>query len=71
MVKRWIVSRGTEIIHVFTTRQAGIKYIKELLTQSLEDLKEQDNLKTPYDYNVDFPRLQLYRINTRETYLGL
>jgi len=66
----WIIVRDMEVCKVVNNRKEGIKYIKDLLKQTLKDLNKQDKTNE-YDYEIYFPALSLQRVFERETFLGL
>ena len=71
MAEKFILQRGEKIIGTFDKRFEAIEQLIIMLKQTLQDLKGQDKIKSEFDYNIDFPRLQVYRIEIRPAYLGL
>jgi len=68
---KWILQRGEKIIGTFSKRCEAVKHLIKMLQQTLEDLKKQDTIKSEFDYNIDYPRFQIYQIKIRPAYLGL
>ena len=68
---QWILQRGEkEIIGTFEKRSLAVEYLIKMLRQTLQDLKGQDKLSSEFDYNIDYPRIQIYQIKIRPAYLG-
>lgn len=67
----WILQRDMKIIGTFDKRFLAVEYLKTMLNQTLQDLRYQDKISSEFDYNIDYPRIQIYKIKIRPAYLGL
>lgn len=68
--QKWVAYREGEVIGIFKDRKESIKYLKELLTQTLKDFENQDKTDE-FDYKIDLRRITIEPIKKRESYLGL
>ena len=68
--EQWVAYREGEAIAVFENRREAVKYLKELLNQTLKDFDKQDKTDE-YDYNIEIKRIVIEPIKLRATYLGL
>jgi len=68
---KWVLQRGDDIVGTFGNRHEAVKHLLKMIKQTSEDLKNQAKIKSEFDYNIDHPRIQIYRIEIRPAYLGL
>jgi len=68
--QNWILIRAGEVRNVFKNRKDAVKYLKELLEQTLTDLYKQDEIDE-YDYQIKIPEIIIKPVEWRESYLGL
>jgi len=68
---RWILQRGDAIIGTFDKRFLAVEVLQNMLNQTIKDLNKQDMIDSEFDYNIDYPRIQIYQIKIRPAYLGL
>ena len=68
---KWILQRDKEIIGTFEKRFLAVEHLEIMLKQTLNDIKKQTKLNSGFDYNIDYPRIQIYKIKIRPGYLGL
>lgn len=66
----WILIRDGEVRNVFKNRREAVKYLKELLRQSLKDFENQDK-SDEYDYSIKIFEIEIKPVEERESYLGL
>jgi len=66
----WICVRNCEVIKIFKDRKEAVKYLKELLKQTLKDFDKQDT-SNEYDYSITIPQIEFYPIKEREAFLSL
>ncbi len=66
----WVATRDGETCGVFMDRKSAVKWIKELLSQTLKDLKPQDKTDE-FDYPIEIPRYEIKQVNNRKPFLGL
>jgi len=68
---KWILSRENDIVGTFNKRYEAVEHLIALLKQTLGDLKGQDKIKSGFDYNICYPKIQIYKIKIRPAHLGL
>ena len=68
--EKWILIRNGEVRNVFENRKIAVKYLKELLKQTLKDFDKQDK-SDEYDYPIDIPHTEIKPVEERPSYLSL
>ncbi len=66
----WILIRNGEVRNVFKNRREAVKYLQELLKQTLKDFEKQDKTDE-YDYSKKIPEIEIKPVEERKSYLGL
>ena len=66
----WILIRNGEVRNVFKNRREAVKYLQELLKQTLKDLEKQDKTDE-YDYPIKIFEIEIKPVEERKSYLGL
>ena len=66
----WVAERDGIVAGVFPTRKEAVKWIKELLSQTLKDLSKQDKTDE-FDYSISVPKYEIKCVENRAIYLGL
>lgn len=66
----WVATRDGEIAGTFPNREAAVKWIKELLSQTLRDLKSQDK-PCEFDYPISIPKYEIKEVENRSAFLGM
>ena len=67
---KWVATRNGEMCGVFENRKKAIQWMRGILKQSFDDLKNQDK-NDEYDYGIDYPSYSIKEIEQRKEYLGL
>lgn len=70
----WVIIRtinnDDRVIGVFENRKYAVKYLKQMLKQTLKDFDKQDK-NNEYDYPFTINKIRMLPIEYREAYLGL
>jgi len=66
----WVATRDEECAGVFLDRKDAVKWIKELLKQTLKDLGKQDKTDE-FTYPIQVPKYEIKSVENRKPYLGL
>lgn len=67
---KWIYIRDYEVRGIFENRKEAIKYLKEILKQTLKDLDKQDE-NDNFDYAIKIPLQEFKPVEYRPTHLSL
>ena len=68
--EKWVAYREGNGCAVFDNRRDAVKWLKELLKQTLKDFDKQDKTDE-YDYPINIQHLVIEPIKQREAFLGL
>lgn len=68
--QNWILIRNGEVRNVFKSRREAVKYLKELLKETLRNFEKQDK-SDEYDYSFKIFEIEIKPVEKRESYLGL
>jgi hypothetical protein len=67
----WICVRNDDtVVNIFKNREEGVKYLKDLLKQTLKDFDKQDK-PCGFDYPIIIPELKIIPVEKRESFLSL
>jgi len=68
--KKWVFVRNLEIRGIFNNRKEAVKFFKDMLRQTLKDLKNQDKTDE-YNYSIEVPKMEIKPVEEREAEFGL
>ena len=66
----WVATKDGEVCGVFMNRKQAVKWVKELLSQTLKDLDKQDK-SDEFDYSIKISKYEIKSVENRQPYLGL
>jgi len=66
----WVATRDGDVCGVFMNRKESVKWMKELLSQTLKDLGKQDKTDE-FDYQISIPKYEIKLVKNRKPFLGL
>lgn len=70
MSRKWIAYRNGEVCGVFQNRKNEVKWLKDILKQTLSDFSEQDKTDE-FDYAIDMKGIIIKPVHERSPELGL
>ena len=70
IIETWVALRNEKPTGVFLNRKDAVKWIKELLKQTLKDLDKQDKTDE-FDYSIQIPKYEIKSVENRKPFLGL
>ncbi len=68
--KYWIATRNNQIQRIFRNRKEAVKWLKDLLKQTLEDFENQDKTDE-FDYPISIKEIHIGEYDTRNPSLGM